>query len=57
MIVCSQGSSVIAPAPTPEKAMLMASARRRTNQFGRNWECAVKLMRFAPHPTATPSVR
>jgi len=36
---CSQGRIRIAPAPTPEKAMPMASARRRTNQLGRNWEC------------------
>jgi len=41
MIDCSHGSSTMAPTPTPEKAMLTASARRRTNQFGRNCECAV----------------
>ena len=36
IIDCSHGSSTIAPTPTPEKAMLMARPRRRTNQFGRN---------------------
>jgi hypothetical protein len=34
MIVCHQGSSRIAPAPTPEKAMLIASPRCRRNQCG-----------------------
>ena len=56
MIDCSHGSSTMAPTPTPEKAMLMASARRRTNQFGRNCEWAVKVMRLAPAATITPSV-
>jgi len=31
----TQGSTVIEPMPTPEKAMLSASPRRRTNQFVR----------------------
>ena len=56
MIDCSHGSNTMAPTPTPEKAMLMASARRRTNQCGRNCEWAVKVMRLAPAPTITPSV-
>src|SRR6476620_10775277 len=41
MMLCSQGSRTIAPTPAPENAMLIARPRRRTNQFGRNWECAV----------------
>ena len=35
MSVCSHGSRRIEPTPTPEKATLIASPRRRTNQFGR----------------------
>jgi hypothetical protein len=35
MIACSQGSSTMAPMPTPVKAMLMARPRRRANQLGR----------------------
>ncbi len=38
MMACSHGSSSIEPTPTPEKAMPIASARRRTNQLGRNCE-------------------
>ena len=30
------GSRMIEPTPTPENARLIASPRRRTNQFGRN---------------------
>jgi hypothetical protein len=41
MIDCSHGSYTMAPTPTPEKAIPIASARRRTNQFGRNCECTV----------------
>jgi hypothetical protein len=33
--VCIQGSRMTEPTPTPENARLIASPRRRTNQFGR----------------------
>ena len=56
MIVCSHGRIRIAPTPTPENASPIASARRRTNQFGRYCDCTEKLMQFAPAPTRTPSV-
>ena len=32
---CIHGRMTIEPTPTPEKAMPIASPRRRTNQFGR----------------------
>ena len=38
---CSQGSRMIEPTPTPEKAMLIARPRRRTNQLGRKSEWPV----------------
>ena len=41
MMVWSQGKRMTAPTPAPAKAMLIASARRRTNQCGRNCECTV----------------
>ena len=55
MIDCSQGSSTMAPTPTPEKAMPIAIARRRRNQLGRNSDCAVKLIMLAPAPVARPA--
>ena len=39
--VCSHGSSVTEPMPTPENAMLSARPRRRTNQLVRNSDCPV----------------
>jgi hypothetical protein len=38
---CSHGRMMIAPTPTPENAMPIASPRRRTNQFGRKSACPV----------------
>ena len=38
MTACSSGNITMEPMPTPEKAIPMASPRRRTNQFGRNME-------------------
>ena len=38
---CIHGSITIEPMPTPAKARLMASPRRRTNQLGRNSDCPV----------------
>ena len=35
-VMVGAGSITIEPKPTPAKAMLRASPRRRTNQFGRN---------------------
>ena len=37
----SHGRIVIEPTPTPEKAMLIASPRRRTNQFVRYSDCTL----------------
>jgi hypothetical protein len=37
----SHGRITIAPTPTPENAMPIASPRRRTNQFGRKSACPV----------------
>ena len=36
IMVCTQGSMMMEPMPTPANAMPMASPRRRTNQLGRN---------------------
>ena len=41
IMICSHGSRMIEPRPTPENAMPSASPRRRTNQFGMNCDCTL----------------